>query len=340
MTYKCSVFGCRSGYRKRKGDNEQSTPDQPKPTLHAFPKDDAILLQWVRAIPRQNFVPTKNSRICSVHFQPSDFIEVSHDSNKSRQKEQQGKKLSLRYLKKDAVPSLFPKAPRYLSKPKRSERKTTMATAASRRDEAARQVEVMNESLRADDDISGLSLNDLEIRLRNEPTLPSGFKTVLIDQSIIIYCMCVVDNVPRISASVSVTCDYAVMLCCNGVTVNESFYKDILSGRLQTMSQLLNLMARVKAYAQQDELQSVDFWLHMAMQSVDNARNCNDDEEVERKLSFAAEQLELIATNKFGRHYSPELSVLAYIIHSTSAAAHETLLEQKVLCLPSERTLS
>ena len=169
MTYKCSVFGCRSGYRKSKGESQQSEPDQPKPTLHSFPKDDAILRKWLRAIPRQNFVPTKNSRICSVHFQPSDFIEVSRDSNKSRQKEQKGKTLSLRYLKKDAVPSVFPNAPRYLSKVNCAARKTTMATAASRRDVAARQVEVLNESLRADDDIGCLSVNELEIRLKKEP---------------------------------------------------------------------------------------------------------------------------------------------------------------------------
>ena len=67
------------------------------------------------------------------------------------------------------------------------------------------------------------------------------------------------DTIPTISASVSVTSDYAVTICCNGVPVNESFYKDILSGRLQSMSQLLNLIARVKAYAPQDELKSVDF---------------------------------------------------------------------------------
>jgi hypothetical protein len=113
MPYKCSAFGCKTGY-KRKNDsddtNEGQDTQRSKPTLHAFPKDPDLLQQWIRANPRKDFIPTKNARLYSMHFQSSDFIEVSQDSNITRRKLQPDKPLALRYLKKDAVPSIFPNA--------------------------------------------------------------------------------------------------------------------------------------------------------------------------------------------------------------------------------------
>lgn len=115
---------------------------------------------------------------------------------------------------------------------------------------------------------------------------------------------------------------------------------NIVHSSLKTMSQLVNLMARIRAYAEESDMTSPDVWLQMAVMSLQTAREKTDDEEISRKLSFILEELELISSNKYSRHYSPELRDFSYLIQATSATAYETLLEQNFVCLPSVRTLN
>ena len=71
--------------------------------------------KWLRANPRKDFTPSKNSKVCSLHFRDEDFVEISNDSNNRRRRKNPSVVLLNRYLKKDAVPSIFPNAPSYLS---------------------------------------------------------------------------------------------------------------------------------------------------------------------------------------------------------------------------------
>lgn len=67
-----------------------------------FPfKRPEILQLWVKAIRRENWKPTKSSKLCSNHFISSDFIP------------RQMSKMKL--LKPDAVPSVF-NFPKHLQK--------------------------------------------------------------------------------------------------------------------------------------------------------------------------------------------------------------------------------
>jgi len=134
MVNKCSAYGCRSGYRPTK-TNVDVKGDSEKITFHSFPLRNMELCdRWLRAIARRHFVPTKNTKLCSLHFAPSDFVEVHTDSNKRREKSRGDKKeLTKRYLKDDAVPSVFPSAPQHLSTAVQPPRTTSKATAASRR---------------------------------------------------------------------------------------------------------------------------------------------------------------------------------------------------------------
>ena len=115
MVNKCAAFGCKSGYK----DHKQSDANA-KVTFHAFPLSNKQLCdRWIRANPRKDFAPSKNSKLYSLHFQPSDFVqERTADSNTARQRRKSnalGKKLFRRYLKGDAVPSVFPNASKYFS---------------------------------------------------------------------------------------------------------------------------------------------------------------------------------------------------------------------------------
>ena len=81
MVNSCSAYGCTN----RSVKNGIS--------FHKFPlKDSNLLRRWVIATKRENFVPTKNSSLCSQHFVKENYNYC--DANKPR-------------LKANAVPSVF-----------------------------------------------------------------------------------------------------------------------------------------------------------------------------------------------------------------------------------------
>ena len=77
-------------------------------------------------------------------------------------------------------------------------------------------------------------------------------------------------------------------------------------------------MALVKSWREELNAMSLEMLVQMAIKCLKSGLNSVDDEEDEcRKLQFLIEQLELIATNKYGRHYSPQLTVLGKLGLST-----------------------
>ncbi len=60
-------------------------------SFHSFPVKEEIRKKWIVNIRRINFQITKHTKVCSVHFNPDDFVEGT----------------SSRRLKKGAVPSVF-----------------------------------------------------------------------------------------------------------------------------------------------------------------------------------------------------------------------------------------
>ena len=98
-----SFAGCRSGYGQEKLPEGVSA--------HIFPKDPIRRDLWIKAIPRADWIPAQNARVCSLHFEDSDYKGARKDSNPSRQLGE----LKTRQLKPDAVPRKFPGLPAYLS---------------------------------------------------------------------------------------------------------------------------------------------------------------------------------------------------------------------------------
>jgi len=156
MVNKCAAFGCKSGY---KGHEQTGV----KITFHSFPLNNKDLCdKWIRANPRKDFVPSKHSKLCSLHFQPTDFIDKCMDTNSARRQHKSvahGDKLSLPYLKEYAVPSIFQNAPKYLSTNFNEPRETVSATASSRFEREINCLSVMEQLFFAADDISGLSVD-------------------------------------------------------------------------------------------------------------------------------------------------------------------------------------
>lgn len=62
-----------------------------------FPKDNKLKKQWVKAIKRKNFTPSKYSVLCGDHFKNEEKITFN----------EYGLKLLRARLKPNAVPSIF-----------------------------------------------------------------------------------------------------------------------------------------------------------------------------------------------------------------------------------------
>ncbi|KAH6946681.1 hypothetical protein HPB50_014544 [Hyalomma asiaticum] len=93
-----------------------------KVSYHNFPRDDALRKQWISAIRRDNWTPSKHATVCSDHFAP----EAYKDSVRLMQVFGLAKPNFRRYLKAHAVPTVFDEAAR-------SQPRTPRGTAVKRR---------------------------------------------------------------------------------------------------------------------------------------------------------------------------------------------------------------
>ena len=109
MGHKWCVPNCKLGYK--------SQVKETKTTLRKFRKE------WENKIHRGGkWSMTTESIICSKHFEGSDFVYDTNDTNNRRKQKLEKEKLKYRYVKKGAYPTKFPNCPSYLLKNKPAER--------------------------------------------------------------------------------------------------------------------------------------------------------------------------------------------------------------------------
>lgn len=87
-------FCCAVGCHNDRGANQDVT-------FHVFPRDLQRRARWIAAVRRAHWVPTKTSRLCSVHFTDESY-ELS-----SRLSKEFGLGQRSPRLKPDAVPTIF-----------------------------------------------------------------------------------------------------------------------------------------------------------------------------------------------------------------------------------------
>jgi len=167
--------------------------------------------------------------------------------------------------------------------------------------------------------------------------------TTVISEKLIIYLLDVQGDVPRLAASITVDRDLKAVVSVDQKVVPRQRYKVLLTGdAISRLSQIVNFMARVKSWATGVSYSdSLSHALDIAANVLKDGLNSvdSDDSDEYRCTCFIIEQLRLLSVKKFGRSYSPQLTITAFLLHSASPAAYSTLLESKVLCLPSVSTL-
>nr|CAI5840195.1 unnamed protein product [Callosobruchus analis] len=105
MVNKCCVPNCTGNYRSS-GRNVH---------IFKFPKDKDLREKWLRSIHRENFQISDHSVVCHLHFVETDILHTTSEVDWKT-----GKTLTVKLkkpkLKPNAIPSIFPNAPSYLSK--------------------------------------------------------------------------------------------------------------------------------------------------------------------------------------------------------------------------------
>ncbi|XP_055939658.1 THAP domain-containing protein 2-like [Argiope bruennichi] len=115
MPSACCVPNCKSNYTK----------NSPNISVFSFPRDENTRRAWISAIKRDNFVPTKYSKVCAKHFPENQFLTVREAFNTSTGELIQVP-MEYKRLVPGAVPSIFPNLPSYFSSESKARRETPM----------------------------------------------------------------------------------------------------------------------------------------------------------------------------------------------------------------------
>lgn len=246
-----------------------------------------------------------------------------------------------RYLKPEAVPSVFPGLPAYFSSPPQPSRSTARATASTRREYEEERLDNLESSFRAEDDITDMTLAEIAAKITSESTIPKGFSTAIIDDRLFIHYMTCKDDMLHITSEITVRPNKSFVVILENKRVPSSEYKDLCDGKLTSFSQILNLMARLKNWHLDPLSQSFELLVQLATNCLRRALSSLDDADSDeyKKVSFAVEQLELCTVNKHARLYSPQVVIFAYLINASSSATYNLIREENVLSLPSATTL-
>ena len=104
---------------------------QDQVSWHKIPTDADRNTRWISSFPKLEWTYSASSRLCSKHFQPSDYKSESSDTNKDRKKK--NNVITRKILKPDAVPSLWPNVSLESLKTPVTPRTTKLSSAAKRR---------------------------------------------------------------------------------------------------------------------------------------------------------------------------------------------------------------
>ena len=288
--------------------------------------------KWLRKIPNKNLKITKNTRVCSLHFNQQDFNLERQDGKISRRKKCASVNLQKRYLKPSAVPCIFPNAPKYLSKPS-VERHAPPLSEIRRNADSERNDQRCALFLQEDEVNSILNISQ---KLKSE-RLPEGFSVLLSPLSDCLL-ICQVNyalDVPEFISMIKILPNLEIRVIINNILVNPKKYSHIVATTIQRFSQLQNLMAFVKC----ESLTETD-WLLKAVECFNNYLKESSNESSGKKVEFLLDQLKLLRKPKNTRRYSSSLLLMSYCLHADSAVAYNNLRNLHVLTLPCNTVLN
>ncbi|XP_077508849.1 uncharacterized protein LOC144120360 [Amblyomma americanum] len=314
----CCVPGCRGNY------------DGEKPVrVFTFPADADRRRQWLKAIPRADFEPGKRSVVCERHFKESD-IRTSSKYVDSKTGKVVEAKLKIARLSSDAISSVFPNCPAYLSAPATTSReapteKRMRLEAASLRDAIAMSLQTHEEEEAKN------KIDTFQVLLECLPQIKlSDFWNVISRPACVLFLNLAVDDVPRVLSSVTVLENLTVKVHYRNVQLTTIDGIDTIPHTVHDIRCLIGLLDAVESFhgkllSKHEE--KIDGLLKLALSLLEDALNCElADVEQPNAVSFLKEQVSLLLVkHSRSSRYSAELLVFSSILFTVSLHAYREL---------------
>ena len=201
-------------------------------TYHRFPTDESARKVWIFRIPIKGFAWKESKRLCSKHFLPSDYKEVSDDSNKRRTKTAKTTPLKRKCLNPGAIPSIWPNTSPNSIKTPVMPRSSTMAFPSTRADIVANETKINDAITNID------KLRDREIEV------PQSVLKICDKSSVMFVKLHTIES-PRISYSVRIneSLDYDITWENMQISSKELLDdKSLVQTKMSTFSYLIKLL--------------------------------------------------------------------------------------------------
>jgi len=326
MPRHCCIPGCKANYATTLKENNNAVV-----STFIFPKEKEKLHKWLKAIPRENWTPTKSSVVCAKHFCDSEIIRYEEFSLSSGEL----KRLPLKHpkLSESAIPHIFPDLPKYLSFKQNKTRKNPEDRREAFRQQYVKEVDnFLHEDLISD-------FNDLKANFHTKICLFS-WEVKVMENKFFFYLLNI-DKCLSVNSTVIVDTDLHVKIFLKETELSPNKLKWVLPWdlKLQRWSQLENILSHYKANnVNSEELFTIQDLLRRGLELLSKAYSkCDEDDNFlhSTHLELLIDQLTQIVSNK--NKYRPATIIMSFVIYSQSPACYNLIRDFFVL--PHKRYL-
>ncbi|XP_075537788.1 uncharacterized protein LOC142572502 [Dermacentor variabilis] len=308
MPNKGCVPACSSNYRT--GEKAQ---------VFSFQKDEVLRTKCLSAIPRKDFAPTENNKVCALHFDES-CLERKTSYTDPRTGRVLEVSLKAPRLRQGSVPTLFPGCPSYLSTQDGCSSRLTPESKRIRR-EAFDLARAIAESAACyqSEEIQRTFSYLPELRARLKTVYGPDVWTVIHRPNRTLFLNIVNESEPVLHSSVTVSVGTKISACFRSRRLKR-FGNYVVPNEIKDVNVLLELLNRMQ-HIESSECPS-DGIPHIV---------CILLEKIEQRITeskrdmvrFLKEQVTLLVKERV--QYSSEVMVPACILHTISPHAYKFL---------------
>lgn len=325
MPKKCCVPGCRSNYASETSSGYVN--------IFSFPQEEEQKRKWIRSIPRDDWTPSVNSVVCLKHFSESDVskIEIYKDKNGVVRERPRSRAV----LKPNAIPSIFPSLPSYLSKPQPTQR----CDPEERRQRFDEYEENRKLGILQNDLIKDFTSLCSDFRDRLNNSICAKFE--VINNALFIYTI-KFEDMPEVESTVKIDNTLKVFVSVRGCRLSASDLAWVLKPNMimEKWSQLESILCRYLTNCHIVPLPSVQTVVENVYNYVSSSREIIHSSSCDTttvQLEFLLEQLELCFKKK--KLYSVNTIVRAFLIYDRSRACYSAIRSNSLLVLPHPKHL-
>ncbi|XP_039275991.1 uncharacterized protein LOC111051552 [Nilaparvata lugens] len=326
MPYTCCVPCCRGNY-----DAEH------KVAVFSFPKDENLKRLWIRSIPRKDYSYTSSSRVCEKHFSIDEIQRFT-----SAYDEKTGKivtaPLKFPRLKPDAVPTIFPGCPKYMSSTTHHREAPTSKKKRFEEEQVSKAIELSKSSLKNyNDERSFQTFSELCL-LYKKFKFNSCWTIVSNNDSLSFILLRRYEGIMTLDYSIEIDQELNMNVFYRGVALSK-----LRSGRFPQKVENINFIIDVLDEVEnlfKNRCSSVNrsYLINLIIDSLIKLRN-NVDEGKKCVVDFVKEQIGLINCQPENYRYGTEILIFSTMLHLVSPQGYKFLRESGNIILPHPVTL-